>query len=120
MLEVVQCQPEVLLDQQNRGGGGGFDTLTSSATVSVEGAKPGAGDTLTSSAGAVEGVKPGEGDTLASFSAAVEGAKPKPGGGGGVCALAHQQAVRCGIPCSLNVCHQHLWVCPSSAYVNKT
>jgi hypothetical protein len=62
----------------------------------------------------VEGAKSGGGDTLTSFSAAVEGTKP-----GGVCALAHQQVVVCGIPCSLNVYHQHLWVCPSSAYVKE-
>jgi hypothetical protein len=80
----------------------------------VEGAKPCGGDALFPSAGAVDGEKPGGGDTLASFSAAVEGANP-----GGVCVLAHQQAVGCGIPCSLNVRHQHLWVCPSSAYVKK-
>jgi hypothetical protein len=84
--------------------------------VAVEGVKPCGGEPLFSSAGAVDGAKPGGGDTLASFSAAVEGAKP---GGGGGCALAHQRAVGCGIPCSLNVRHQHLWVCPSSTYVKK-
>jgi hypothetical protein len=59
----------------------------------VEGAKPGGGDTLTSSAGAVEGAKPGGGDKLASFSVAVESAKPG-GGGGRVCS---RSSTSCGM-----------------------